>query len=62
MASESDALTEIQDLLMQIEHRIAIARVLIDVGQSHLLPTLLEDLFADAQTLLDLHCVKPDSV
>ena len=60
MASESDALTEIQDLLMQIEHRIAIARVLIDVGQNNLLPTLLEDLFADAQLLLDLHCVKSD--
>ena len=62
MTNESNALAEIQDLLMQIEHRIAIARVLIDVGQDNLLPTLLEDLFADAQTLLDLHCVKPDSL
>lgn len=44
--------------LKSIRNRVEIALILIELKKDILLPTILEDLFAVAQHIIDSHCIK----
>lgn len=51
-------ISEVEELIKSIRNRCEISQVLIQVGAEDLLPTVLEDLYEDAQTIALEYCVK----
>ena len=49
---------ELKDELESIQNRCEIAIVLLETGNTYLLPTILEHLYEGAQHIMDLHCIK----
>lgn len=43
-----------------IKNLCEVAQVLINIGQQNLLPTILELLYQEAQSVIDEHCVVKD--
>ena len=52
-------MNELEELLKSIRNRCFIAAIIIH--EPHLLPTILEDLYEDAQTIVMEYCVKETS-
>jgi len=55
---------ELKELLKSIRNRCEIAEFLIDSGVSSVdkwLPTILEDMYVDCQTVIDEYCVEGDN-
>ena len=48
---------ELMELLKSIRNRVDIATILINLGRDELLPTILEDMYQDCQTITDEYCV-----
>ena len=51
-------LDELSELIKSIRNRCFIADILIEQGRPELLPTVLEDLHLDSQTIALDYCVK----
>ena len=51
-------INELQELIKSIRNRCYIADILIEKGRFELLPTVLEDLHTDSQTIALEYCVK----
>ena len=57
---------ELRELVKSIRNRCDITTILLELGDNnigsdyplHLLPTILEDLYEDAQTIVTEYCVK----
>uniref|UniRef100_A0A6M3J421 Uncharacterized protein n=1 Tax=viral metagenome TaxID=1070528 RepID=A0A6M3J421_9ZZZZ len=49
---------KLEDRLDQLENHIKIARLLVSQKREDLIPTALEDLHYDAQTIIDEYCVQ----
>ena len=48
---------ELKDLLDSIRNKVRIAEILIQRKDTHLLPTILECLYEDAQKIIDDYCI-----
>ena len=48
---------ELKDLLESTHNKVCIAEILIGRGDAHLLPTILECLYEDAQKIIDDYCI-----
>ena len=52
---------ELAEIIKAIRNRCDVVLTLIEhYGTEHLIPTVLEDLYTDAQTIVDDYCVKDD--
>jgi hypothetical protein len=51
-------IVELTELIKAIRNRCDIYDLVQKADAAHLLPTLLEDLFADAQTIIDEYCTE----
>ena len=52
---------ELTEIIKAIRNRCDVVLTLIEhYGTEHLIPTVLEDLYTDAQTIVDNYCVKDD--
>ena len=59
MTDTANEVSTLDELLHSAYNRVVIARLLLEQGKTELLPTILEDLFWTAQTIVDNHCIKP---
>ena len=53
----NEPLEELTELIKSIKNRCDIYLLICHSGAEHLLPTLLEDLYVDAQQIIDEYCV-----
>ena len=51
-------MTELTELVRQIRNRCDIYLILQQANAQHLQATLLEDLYTDAQTIMDEYCIE----